>query len=125
MEFFIQLAEPEVWALGTAFATMLIDVIVGFSQSLITGSFSSSVMRIGLGHKFITICIMALGVLLEAACSHVAGLPFSGVTTVVVSGYVIVMEVGSILENAAKAYPELRDTPLYKIFEDDGTRKES
>lgn len=125
MEFFIQLAEPEVWALGTAFATMLIDVVVGFSQSLITGSFSSSVMRVGLGHKFITICIMALGVLLEAACSHVAGLPFSGVATVVVSGYVIVMEVGSILENAAKAYPELRDTPLYKIFEDDGTRKES
>lgn len=125
MEFFIQLAEPEVWALGTAFATMLIDVVVGFSQSLITGSFSSSVMRVGLGHKFITICIMALGVLLEAACSHVASLPFSGVTTVVVSGYVIVMEVGSILENAAKAYPELRDTPLYKIFEDDGTRKES
>lgn len=125
MEFFIQLAEPEVWALGTAFATMLIDVVVGFSQSLITGSFSSSVMRVGLGHKFITICIMALSVLLEAACSHVAGLPFSGVTTVVVSGYVIVMEVGSILENAAKAYPELRDSPLYKIFEDDGTRKES
>ena len=121
----IQLAEPEVWALGTAFATMLIDVVVGFSQSLITGSFSSSVMRVGLGHKFITICIMALSVILEAACSHVAGLPFSGVTTVVVSGYVIVMEVGSILENAAKAYPELRDTPLYKIFEDDGTRKES
>ena len=119
MESIIQLAEPEVWALGTAFATMLIDVVVGFSQSLITGSFSSSVMRIGLGHKFITICIMALSVILEAACSHVAGLPFSGVTTVVVSGYVIVMEVGSILENAAKAYPELRDSPLFRIFEDE------
>ncbi|WP_138377683.1 phage holin family protein [Collinsella bouchesdurhonensis] len=119
MESIIQLAEPEVWALGTAFATMLIDVVVGFSQSLITGSFSSSVMRIGLGHKFITICIMALSVILEAACSHVAGLPFSGVTTVVVSGYVIVMEVGSILENAAKAYPELRDSPLFRLFEDE------
>ena len=119
MESIIQLAEPEIWSLGTAFATMLIDVIVGFSQSLITGSFSSSVMRVGLGHKFITICIMALSVLLEAACSHVAGLPFSGVTTVVVSGYVIVMEVGSILENAAKAYPELRDSPLFKLFEDE------
>ena len=119
MESIIQLAEPEVWALGTAFATMLIDVVVGFSQSLITGSFSSSVMRIGLGHKFITVCIMALSVILEAACSHVAGLPFSGVTTVVVSGYVIVMEVGSILENAAKAYPELRDSPLFRLFEDE------
>lgn len=119
MESIIQLAEPEVWALGTAFATMLIDVVVGFSQSLITGSFSSSVMRIGLGHKFITICIMALSVILEAACSHVAGLPFSGVTTVVVSGYVIVMEVGSIFENAAKAYPELRDSPLFRLFEDE------
>ena len=119
MESIIQLAEPEVWALGTAFATMLIDVVVGFSQSLITGSFSSSVMRVGLGHKFITICIMALSVILEAACSHVAGLPFSGVTTVVVSGYVIVMEVGSILENAAKAYPELRNSPLFRLFEDE------
>lgn len=68
---------------------------------------------------------MSLSVILEAAYSHVAGLPFSGVTTVVVSGYAIVMEVGSILENAAKAYPELHDSPLYKIFEDDGARKES
>lgn len=68
---------------------------------------------------------MDLSVILEVACSHVAGLPFSSVTIVVVSGYVIVMEVGSILENAVKAYPELRDSPLYKIFEDDGARKES
>lgn len=125
MESTIQLAEPEVWALETAFATMLIDDVVSFAQPLITGSFSSSVMRVGLGHKFITICIIALSVILEATCSHFAGLPFSGVTTVVVSGYVIIMEVGSILENAAKAHPELRDSPLYKIFEDDGTRKES
>lgn len=119
MESIIQLAEPEVWSIGTALVLMALDIVVGFSQSLITGSFSSSVMRIGLGHKFITICIMALSVILEAACSHVAGLPFSGVTTVVVSGYVIVMEVGSILENAAKAYPELRDSPLFRLFEDE------
>lgn len=119
MESIIQLAEPEVWSIGTALVLMALDIVVGFSQSLITGSFSSSVMRVGLGHKFITICIMALSVILEAACSHVAGLPFSGVTTVVVSGYVIVMEVGSILENAAKAYPELRDSPLFRLFEDE------
>lgn len=125
MESIIQLAEPEVRALETAFLTMLIDVVVGFAQPLITVSFSSGVMRVGLGHKFITICIMALSVILKVACSHVAGLPFSGVTTVVVSGYVIVMEVGLILENAAKAYPELRDSPLCEIFEDNGTRKES
>ena len=119
MDSIVQLAEPEVWAIGTALVLMVLDIIVGFAQSLITGSFSSSVMRIGLGHKFITICIMALSVILEAACSHVAGLPFSGVTIVVVSGYVIVMEVGSILENAAKAYPGLRDTPLFRLFEDE------
>ena len=119
MESIIQLAEPEVWSIGTALVLMALDIVVGFSQSIITGSFSSSVMRVGLGHKFITICIMALSVILEAACSHVAGLPFSGVTTVVVSGYVIVMEVGSILENAAKAYPELRDSPLFRLFEDE------
>lgn len=119
MDLIVQLAEPEVWAIGTALVLMALDIIVGFAQSLITGRFSSSVMRIGLGHKFITVCIMAMSVILEAACSHVAGLPFSGVTTVVVSGYVIVMEVGSILENAAKAYPELRDTPLLRLFEDE------
>lgn len=119
MESIIQLAEPQVWSIGTALVLMALDIVVGFAQSLITGSFSSSVMRVGLGHKFVTAAIIAMSVILEAACSHVAGLPFSGVTTVVVSGYVIVMEVGSILENAAKAYPELRDSPLFRLFEDE------
>ncbi len=33
----------------------------------------------------------------------------------------IVMEVASILENVCAAYPELRDTPLMRIFDHDGT----
>lgn len=119
MDSIVQLAEPEVWSIGTALVLMVLDIIVGFAQSLITGSFSSSVMRVGLGHKFVTAAIIAMSVILETAGSHVAGLPFSGATTVLVCAYVVVMEVGSILENAAKAYPELRDTPLFRLFEDE------
>ena len=34
---------------------------------------------------------------------------------------IIIMEVASILENVCAAYPELRDTPLMRIFDHDGT----
>lgn len=121
----VQLSEPQVWSIGTALVLMALDIVVGFAQSLITGSFSSSVMRVGLGHKFVTIAIIAMSVILETAGSHVAGLPFSGATTVLVCAYVVVMEVGSILENAAKAYPELKGSPLFKLFEDHEHGKEA
>ena len=37
--------------------------------------------------------------------------------------FIIVMEVASILENLCRAYPELRDTKLMRIFENEKTQE--
>ena len=57
--------------------------------------------------------------MIELAGTHIAGLGFSGVSVTVVCAYIIIMEVASILENVCVAYPELRDTPLMRIFDHD------
>lgn len=111
------LSDAQIWSIGGAVAFMGMDILTGFIDSCITHTFSSSKMREGLGHKALCLCIIALAIMIEAAGSHIVGLGFSGVTVVAVCVYIIVMEVGSILENICSAYPELRDTPLARLFE--------
>lgn len=112
----ITVTEAQVWAVAVACVMMLLDVVVGFAGSLMTGTFDSSKMRVGLGHKMLLMCIIFMAFVIETAGSHIAGLEFSGVTVVVVCVYIIVMEVGSVMENIAIAYPEIKDTPLFRVF---------
>lgn len=113
----IVVTEPQVWAVSVACVMMLLDVLVGFTGSLMSGTFDSSKMRVGLGHKMLLLCIIFMAFVIENAGSHISGLEFSGVTVVVVCVYIIVMEVGSIMENIAAAYPEIKDTPLFRMFD--------
>lgn len=112
----IVLTEPQEWAVGIACVLLLMDIVTGGAQALMNHTFSSSKMREGLMHKAMELVIITLAFVLELAGTHIAGLPFSGVTVVAVCVYVIVMEVGSILENVAEVNPELRDSPLLKLF---------
>lgn len=111
------LSDAQIWSIGGAVSFMGMDILTGFIGSCVTHTFSSSKMREGLGHKALCLCIIALAIMVEAASSHIVGLGFSGVTVVAVCIYIIVMEVGSIMENICSAYPELRDTPLARMFE--------
>lgn len=108
--------EANTWSIGLAMGFMLMDVLTGFIGSVITHTFSSSKMREGLGHKVLLICIIAMTVMLEIGVEHIGGLGFASVTVPVVCVYIIVMEVGSVLENVCSAYPELKDTPLFMLF---------
>lgn len=110
------ITEVNAWSIGLAIGFMLMDVITGFIGSIITHSFSSSKMREGLGHKVLLLCIISMAVMLEIGGEHIEGLGFTAVTVPVVCIYIIVMEVGSVLENVCAAYPELRDTPLFMLF---------
>ncbi len=110
------IAEANAWSIGLAMGFMLMDILTGFIGSVITHTFSSSKMREGLGHKVLLICIMAMAVMLEIGGEHIEGLGFTSVTVPVVCVYIIIMEVGSVLENVCAAYPELKDTPLFKLF---------
>lgn len=112
----IELNEPQEWALAIVGAVMIIDVVSGLVKAFAKKCYDSAKMRIGLVHKFTELVIVALAFVIELACEHIAGLPFSGVTVVLTCTYIIIMEVGSIMENLISAYPELADTPLAKLF---------
>lgn len=114
-----QLTEPQAWAIAIACGFMVMDILTGFIGAVINGCVSSAKMRVGLGHKILLCCLIAVAVMIELASAHIAGLGFSGVSVVLVCGYIIIMEVASILENVCAAYPELRDTPLMRIFDHD------
>lgn len=116
----IQLTEPQVWAISLACALMLMDIVTGFIGAVINSCVSSAKMREGLGHKALLLCVILLSIIIEAGAQHVVGLGLGGVTVTVVCGYIAIMEVASCMENVCSAYPELRDTPLMRIFKHDG-----
>lgn len=112
----MSITEPQAWALGVCGAVMVIDIVSGLVKAFANKCYDSSKMRVGLVHKFTELVIVALAFVLEIACEHIAGLPFSGVTVVLTCTYIIIMEVGSVMENLIAAYPELASTPLAKLF---------
>lgn len=109
--------EQQVWAIAGAFILMLFDMVSGIIQAVMNREFRSSTMRTGLGHKAVLALIILLAICIEILSAHVAGLGFGGVTIYVVCVAIIIMEVASIMENLCKAYPELADLPVMKIFE--------
>lgn len=109
--------EQQVWAIAGAFILMLFDMVSGIIQAVMNREFRSSTMRTGLGHKAVLALIILLAICIEILSDHVAGLGFGGVTIYVVCVAIIIMEVASIMENLSKAYPELADLPVMKIFE--------
>lgn len=102
----LDLAESDMWAMLGATLLMCVDVVVGFTGSLINGEFQSSVMRVGLGHKLMEVFAVVLAVILQVLAEHVTGVP-TFPSTVCVCAYLIVMEVGSIWENIVKVNPDL------------------
>lgn len=113
----VQLTDTQAWAIGMACAAMCLDCVTGFLQAVINNTVSSAKMREGLGHKAALLCAIVLALGIEVGGQHIMGLGFSGVTVVLVSVYVIVMEVASICENLCLANPELRDSPLMHVFD--------
>lgn len=117
MEAIYVLTEQEIWAIAGAAFMMLFDLVSGFAAAVINKEVSSSKMREGLGHKMVLLLFIALALAVEVLSLHVADFGFGGVTVYAVCVFIIVMEVASILENLGRAYPELRNTKLMRIFE--------
>lgn len=117
MEAIYTFTEPQIWAIAGAFLMMLIDMVTGIAQAIFNCSFKSSTMRRGLCHKATLTLIIMLVICIEILSSHIAGLNFNGISVYVVCITIIFMELASILENLKKAYPELADSPIMKIFE--------
>lgn len=106
----------EEWAFIFAFIFMGLDFLTGMAGACIKHEFESSKVREGLGHKLMIAFVIALAFLIQQASGVVGDLGFDVPLMAPVCVIVIVMEVGSVLENVADTYPELRDSKLFSLF---------
>lgn len=93
---------------------ILLDVVSGLVKAVATAGFDSSVMRQGFFHKLGELLSVALCVVVEGSLPRL-GIPVNVNLSSVCCVYLVIMEIGSILENIGEINPELRE-PLSKIF---------
>lgn len=94
---------------------ILLDIITGISKSIHNGTFKSSVMREGLWHKLSEVIAIVVAYFVQYMLPTV-GIPYSVPAVSVVTIYIVVMEIGSCIENLCSINPNLK-TPLSKIYE--------
>ena len=113
MDYLLKDIDPTVVTI--ALVLMGMDILLGLAGAVKDRDVQSSKMREGLWHKAGSIGLIVLAYILEVAVDHVdLGLVFPGVLAV--CAYIIVMEVGSCLENLVVLNPELRNNPIMKVF---------
>lgn len=111
-----EITESQIWGIVLACVMMCADVLTGFIVAVINNDVSSTKMRKGLLHKVLTLVLMFVCLAIEIGVSHMTVLPFDIPTCEVVSGYVVVMELASVLENIGRGYPEFADSTLFRLF---------
>lgn len=112
----VTLSEAQTWSILLACVMMCADVVVGFIQAAINNQLSSTKMRQGLLHKILILILIFVCLAIEIGIGHTVKLPYNIPTCEVVCGYVIVMELISILENISRGYPQFADSQLFKLF---------
>lgn len=109
------LLEIDPTAVMIALALMGLDILLGLAGAVKNKDVQSSKMREGLWHKAGSVGLIVLAYILDVAVDHVdLGVIFPGV--VIVCAYIILMEVGSCLENLVALNPELSGNPIMKVF---------
>lgn len=112
----ISLTDTQQWGIILACIMMCADVLVGFIGAIIQHNISSTKMREGILHKILMLILIFLCLIIEIAASHMFKLPYDIPTCEVICGYVVVMELASIIENISTAYPEFAKSDLAKLF---------
>lgn len=112
----IFLTNAQSWSIALACVMMVADVVVGFIVAIINEELSSTKMRKGLLHKALMLVLIFVCLAIEVGVSHTVALPYDVPTCEVVCGYIVIMELVSVLENIASGYPELKGSALFKLF---------
>lgn len=94
---------------------MVFDIISGLLQAIANKTYASSKMRVGLWHKISFILIIALAFGLEFAQGFI-DLGFTVPLVVPVCAYIIMNEIGSIIENLALLNPKLVPAKLRELL---------
>ena len=110
------MTESQSWSIVLACIMILADIVVGFVGAAIRHDISSTKMREGIGHKVMMLALIAVAYVLGVGLTHVSGIQFEVPSTEVVCWYTIVMELASIIENIAMAWPAFYDSKLFRYF---------
>ncbi len=108
---------PPTWAV----IMMTFDVVLGYTCAFMKRDVSSSKMRDGLMHKMGYFAMLILACISEGILSYLGGVPgFEEASTLLgvfgitgVSIYIIVMELGSVMEIIGKFNPEIAKSPIF------------
>lgn len=103
-------------ALFAFMALVILDVIFGISNALMTKNFSSTVLRDGIVHKLSEFGIIAVGVIVDGLLFAGLDLGFNGPVLAFFLLALIVMELGSIMEILAEMNPELANNKAFKLL---------
>lgn len=104
---------PDMYWLIAVSLMAAIDIITGFCAACATASFVSRIMREGLWHKISEVLAMVLMYGCQILLPRI-GIDLQIPYVQAVGAYLIVMEIGSCMENLCKINPDLQG-PLGKI----------
>ena len=102
-----------IYAITCAF--IVLDFITGLVKAFSSGGFKSSVMRQGLFHKVGELLCVALGILIQYAEGFL-DLGINLPVAAAICTYIVLMEIGSAIENIGAINPDLVPTKLRKII---------
>lgn len=91
-----------------------LDVVTGIAKAFATTGFDSSIMRQGFFHKLGEILSVALTLIVDIGLPEI-GVPLDAKLSGMCCVYLVLMEIGSIVENIGAINPDLVG-PLNKIF---------
>ena len=96
-------------------AFILLDMITGLIKAFKEKSYTSSVMREGLFHKCGSIICVIFGVLVDYSQTLI-DLGVIVPIALPISAYIILMEIGSIIENVCIINPQIMPSKLKQYF---------
>lgn len=112
----IELPAVDTWSIIITLAFIIFDFASGICKAYKAKNISSTIMREGLYHKGAYVGIIALAFLAQWGSAHME-LGFTIPLTAAACAYISLTEITSILENLAELNPELKENPVFKIFD--------
>lgn len=101
-------------AIVCMFLFIILDLISGVAAAYARREVASPKLREGLWHKAGYVCVLFCSILIEWAMSEGMNLGFNLPLVMPICVWISLMEVVSILENAAKINPELSNVPGFE-----------
>lgn len=104
-------------ALMAVLLLILLDWVFGVANAIAHHEFSSSKMREGIGHKCSELGFCLVGVVIDGTIIGGVDLGYSAPCFTAICVYIALMEIGSLLEIFSRMNPELADSPIFKLLQ--------